>query len=265
MSFEDANMPARIGYIVALVILISAFSAEATSRKPEMPTLAPIVERVLPGVVSIAVHGHAPDQEAAVGDPLLRQFFGIPENAEPPKREFWAAGSGVIVDASQGLVLTNRHVLENAEDVTVVLADGRRMAAESVGADSDIDIAVLRVAPRQLVTVPFGNSDDLRVGDYVIAVGNPFGLGQTVTMGLVSALGRSGVESRLESFIQTDASINVGNSGGALIDMKGELVGINTALFGPTGLNIGIGFAIRSMWRERLWKFWLERARITGE
>ena len=169
----------------------------------------------------------------------------MPEKEEPSGREFRAAGSGVIVDSVQGFVITNDHVIQNAEEITVLLDDGRRLEAKRIGTDPATDIAVIQVEADHLTAVPFGDSSQLRVGDYVVAIGNPFGLDQTVTMGIVSALGRSGLNLEgYEDFIQTDASINPGNSGGALINLKGELVGINSAIIGPSGGNIGIGFAI---------------------
>jgi serine protease Do/serine protease DegQ len=174
-------------------------------------------------------------------DPFFRRFFGGPGQSEPQI----AAGSGVIVDAKNGYVMTNAHVVKDAREVLVTLKDNRRLPAKLVGADPGTDIAVVRVDPKNLVDVRFGDSDALQVGDFVIAIGNPFGLGQTATSGIVSALGRSGLSMEgYEHFIQTDASINPGNSGGALVNLRGELVGINTAIIGPAGGNVGIGFAV---------------------
>jgi serine protease Do/serine protease DegQ len=174
-------------------------------------------------------------------DPFFRRFFGLPGEAQPQI----SAGSGVIVDSKNGYVMTNAHVVKDAREVLVTLKDNRRLPAKLVGADAGTDIAVLRVDPRNLTDVRFGDSDALQVGDYVIAIGNPFGLGQTATSGIVSALGRSGLSMEgYEHFIQTDASINPGNSGGALVNLKGELIGINTAIIGPSGGNVGIGFAV---------------------
>jgi serine protease Do/serine protease DegQ len=174
-------------------------------------------------------------------DPFFRRFFGGPAQPEPQI----AAGSGVIVDAKNGYVMTNAHVVKDAREVLVTLKDNRRLPAKLVGADPGTDIAVVRVDPKNLVDVKFGDSDALQVGDFVIAIGNPFGLGQTATSGIVSALGRSGLSMEgFEHFIQTDASINPGNSGGALVNLRGELVGINTAIIGPSGGNVGIGFAV---------------------
>ena len=213
-------------------------------QSQEVPTLAPILKEITPGVVNVAVRGRVSrEQNPLLRDPFFRRFFDLPE--QPPDREFQAAGSGVIVDAKQGYILTNNHVIAKAEQIIVGLRDGRRMKAELVGADPEADVAVIKVEPDDLGAVPLGDSDALEVGDFVVAIGNPFGLGQTVTSGIVSALGRSGLGIEgYEDFIQTDASINPGNSGGALVNLRGELVGINTAILGPTGGNIGIGFAI---------------------
>jgi serine protease Do/serine protease DegQ len=197
---------------------------------------------VTPAVVNIAVLQRSPEeQNPLMRDPFFRRFFGGPQQSEPQI----AAGSGVIVDAKNGFVVTNAHVVKDAREVLVTLKDNRRLPARLVGADAGTDIAVLRVEPKNLVEVRFGDSDALQVGDFVIAIGNPFGLGQTATSGIVSALGRSGLSMEgYEHFIQTDASINPGNSGGALVNLRGELVGINTAIIGPAGGNVGIGFAV---------------------
>jgi len=214
----------------------------ATATRDGMPTLAPILEKVTPSVVNIAVLQRSPEeQNPLLRDPFFRRFFGIPEDMPPQI----AAGSGVVVDAKNGYVMTNAHVVKDAREVLVTLKDNRRLPAKLVGADPGTDIALLKVDPKNLVEARFGDSDALQVGDFVLAVGNPFGLGQTVTSGIVSALGRSGLSMEgFEHFIQTDASINPGNSGGALINLKGELVGINTAIIGPSGGNVGIGFAV---------------------
>jgi serine protease Do/serine protease DegQ len=207
-----------------------------------MPTLAPILEKVTPAVVNIAVLQRSPEeQNPLLRDPFFRRFFGGPGQAEPQI----AAGSGVIVDAKNGYVMTNAHVVKDAREVLVTLKDNRRLPAKLVGADPGTDIAVVKVDPKNLVDVKLGDSDAMQVGDFVIAIGNPFGLGQTATSGIVSALGRSGLSMEgYEHFIQTDASINPGNSGGALVNLKGELIGINTAIIGPAGGNVGIGFAV---------------------
>jgi Do/DeqQ family serine protease len=209
-----------------------------------VPSLAPLVERVTPAVVNIAVLSSSPEQDNPMfRDPFFRRFFGLPKASRPQM----SAGSGVIVDAQRGYVLTNDHVVKDAEQIAVTLKDGRRLPAKLQGSDAGTDVALLKVEPENLKALAFGDSDALRVGDYVLAIGNPFGLGQTVTTGIVSALGRTGLDIEgYEDFIQTDASINPGNSGGALVNLKGELVGINTAIVGPTGGNVGIGFAVPS-------------------
>jgi serine protease Do/serine protease DegQ len=233
-----------------LFSFVLAFVADgATAQIPSgtplrdgLPTLAPILEKVTPAVVNIAVLQRSPEeQNPLMRDPFFRRFFGGPGQAEPQI----AAGSGVIVDAKNGYVMTNAHVVKDAREVLVTLKDNRRLPAKLVGADPGTDIAVVRVDPQNLVDVKFGDSDALQVGDFLIAIGNPFGLGQTATSGIVSALGRSGLSMEgYEHFIQTDASINPGNSGGALVNLRGELIGINTAIIGPSGGNVGIGFAV---------------------
>ena len=208
-----------------------------------LPTLAPILEKVTPAVVNIAVLQRSPEEEnPLMRDPFFRRFFGGPQQAEPQV----AAGSGVIVDAKNGYVITNAHVVKDAKEILVTLRDNRRLPAKLVGADPGTDVAVVKVEPQKLAELKFGDSDELQVGDFVVAIGNPFGIGQTATSGIVSALGRSGLSVEgYEHFIQTDASINPGNSGGALVNLKGELIGINTAIIGPA--NVGIGFAVPSV------------------
>jgi serine protease Do/serine protease DegQ len=187
------------------------------------------------------------DVPSVYGDEMFRRFFGIPDPDDGGSREIASAGSGVIVDAERGYILTNHHVVENADEIQVSLFNDDSLEAEVVGSDALTDIAVLKVDPKNLSDLPIGDSNAVQVGDFVIAIGNPFGLGHTVTSGIVSALGRTGISrDGLEDFIQTDASINPGNSGGALVNMRGELIGINSAIISRTGGNVGIGFAVPS-------------------
>ncbi|MCW2235763.1 Do family serine endopeptidase [Azospirillum canadense] len=206
-------------------------------------TIAPMLEQVTPAVVNIAVLSRAPQAEnPLLRDPFFRRFFNVPEQEARPQV---SAGSGVIVDARRGYVVTNAHVVENAQEIAVTLKDRRRLRAKLVGRDAATDIALLQIGADNLTALPWGDSDRLKVGDFVVAIGNPFGLGQTVTSGIISALGRSGLKVEgYEDFIQTDASINPGNSGGALVNFNGELIGINTAIIGPAGGSVGIGFAV---------------------
>ena len=220
-------------------------AAQPATDARGMPTLAPLVNQVTSAVVNISVITRAPMEDNPLfRDPFFRRFFNLPDR---PQRTEQAAGSGVIVDAARGYVLTNSHVIKDAEQVIVTLKDRRSFPAKLVGTDPGTDIAVLQIPPQNLAALRFGDSDALQVGDYVLAIGNPFGIGQTVTSGIVSALGRSGLSVEgYEDFIQTDASINPGNSGGALVNLRGELIGINTAIIGPAGGNVGIGFAVPS-------------------
>jgi Do/DeqQ family serine protease len=207
-------------------------------------TLAPLLKRVTPAVVSIAVSGQvAVEGNPLLQDPFFRRFFGIPPG--PVERKFHAAGSGVIVDAQKGYILTNNHVIQHASEITVVPSSGGALKAKLVGTDPQSDIAVVKVDADHLTSIPLGDSDHVQVGDFVVAIGNPFGLSHTATFGIVSALGRSGLGIEgYEDFIQTDASINPGNSGGPLLNLDGQVIGINAAILGPNGGNIGIGFAI---------------------
>jgi len=215
-----------------------------------LPSLAPMLEQTTPAVVNISTRGTVRSANPLFEDPFFRHFFDLPGNSRDGargRRQTQSLGSGVIVDADVGLVVTNHHVIENADEILVTLTDGREFQATMIGQDPEADIAVVSIKPEDLTALRWADSDQLRVGDFVVAIGNPFGLGQTVTSGIVSALGRSGLGiEEIEDFIQTDASINPGNSGGALVNLRGELVGINTAIVGPSGGNVGIGFAIPS-------------------
>jgi len=210
-----------------------------------MPSLAPVVERAAPAVVNIATRGSVElrGNNPFMDDPFFRRFFDLPD--QPRRRQTQSAGSGVIVDAREGLVLTNAHVVDGADEIDVTLQDDRNFKAEIIGTDPASDIALLRIEPDDLTEIDIADSSEAAVGDFVLAIGNPFGLGHTVTSGIISALGRSGINPEgYENFIQTDASINPGNSGGALVNLKGELVGVNSAIISRGGGNIGIGFAI---------------------
>jgi len=229
---------------VAMLMSLAAFSSAALPDSVDdepLPSLAPLVKRISPAVVNIRV-SQTVNTRSAYGDEMFRRFFGIPEGQRGSTREIASAGSGVIVSAENGYILTNHHVVAGADKIRVSLFNGDTLDAEIVGSDAATDIAVLKVESDNLIELPIGDSDDVEVGDFVIAVGNPFGLGHTVTSGIISALGRSGISnSGYEDFIQTDASINPGNSGGPLLNAKGELIGINTAVHNG---GQGIGFAI---------------------
>jgi serine protease DegQ len=242
---------AVIGGVVARMLPIGA-DQSAQPRVlagPADDSLAPLVKKTSPAVVNIATLLPSPaEQNPLLQDPYFRRYFGIPDAALQPAL---AAGSGVIVDGAKGLVITNFHVVRNAEAVQVTLKDGRKFPAQPVGLDPNLDLAVLKIGATNLPTLPLGDSSKLQVGDYVVAIGNPFGLGQTVTSGIISATDRPLGQGDSRRFIQTDAPINPGNSGGALINLHGELVGINSALFSPSQTeagagNVGIGFAIPS-------------------
>ncbi|MDJ0656720.1 MAG: DegQ family serine endoprotease [Xanthomonadales bacterium] len=232
--------------VTSAALALGIAAAAQAGAIPKDVSLAPLVKEVSPAVVNISTRGTVEVEDNAMfRDPMFRRFFNLPEGGQPRERETASLGSGVIVDAANGYILTNEHVISDADEITVQLVDGRELEAEVIGQDEQSDIAVLKINNGKLSALKIGNSDSLEVGDYVLALGNPFGLGHTVTSGIVSAKGRSGlgIES-YEDFIQTDAAINRGNSGGALINLQGELVGINTAILGPGGGNAGIGFAI---------------------
>ena len=237
----------RILVTLFLFISVAANAALPThdSQGQAVPSLAPMLDKTIPSVVNIFTRTRvAVEQNPLLSDPFFRRFFSLPE-AQPRERTEQSLGSGVVVDGEHGYVVTNHHVIDKADEISVNLHDGRTLKATLVGSDPETDIAVLKVDNGELASLPMSDSDKLRVGDFVVAIGNPFGLGQTVTSGIVSALGRSGLGIEgFEDFIQTDASINPGNSGGALVNLRGELVGINTAILSKSGGNVGIGFAI---------------------
>ena len=254
LSACTAGVPLSAGTASTSTPASSAVSgAEFPYRKSKgkggYPSLAPLLRDITPAVVSVSVLSEVSfEDHPFLADPALREFLErfdlvLPDPSEVQERQ--SEGSGIIIDARRGLVLTNAHLTEDANQITVTLLTGRSLSARLVGRDQGTDIAVLRIKPVSAPRLRFGNSDDLEVGDFVIAIGNPFGLSQTVTSGIVSALGRTGIEEAdLGELIQTDASINPGNSGGPLINLAGEVVGINTALIGPYGGNVGIGFAV---------------------
>ena len=238
--------------ILSLVVLLPAFSGEAMAGLPAsvdgqpLPTLAPMIERIQPAVVNIATRGHVDvTNHPLLNDPFFKRFFKGLENL-PRQKEVKSLGSGVIINADAGYIVTNHHVIEDADEISVTLYDGQQLEAKVIGSDSEADVAILQVDSKGLTDLPFADSSKIRVGDFAVAVGNPFGLGQTVTSGIISALGRTGLGIEgYEDFIQTDASINPGNSGGALVNLKGELIGINTAILASSNSgNVGIGFAI---------------------
>jgi Do/DeqQ family serine protease len=249
MTYGQSSKPKRFlaiaGSCAALVLTSTGAVIAQTNPARELPTLAPMIEAISPAVVNISVTSNIATGAQTPQDELLRRFFDFEGPPGRREREIEGAGSGVIVDAANGYILTNHHVIANADKITVTLLENRSLAARVVGSDEGSDLAVLQVDAGNLATIPFGDSTSLRVGDYVVAIGNPFGFSNSVTSGIVSALGRSGLNPRaFEDFIQTDASINPGNSGGALVNLNGELVGINSAIISRTGGNVGIGFAI---------------------
>ncbi|WP_352296692.1 Do family serine endopeptidase [Pseudoalteromonas sp. 20-MNA-CIBAN-0454] len=250
-------MKMKLSLISAAILSTSLLLSPVTSyaKMPiavngqQLPTLAPMLEQITPGVVSIQVSGSKEIRRRA--DPL-EFFFGNPQ-PRSQKRQFSGLGSGVIIGAKKGYVVTNNHVIQDAEKMIVTLEDGREFEATKIGTDKESDIALLQIDADDLTAVKLANSDNLRVGDFAVAIGNPFGLSHTVTSGIVSALGRSGLNIEgYEDFIQTDAAINQGNSGGALVNLNGELIGINTAILGASGGNVGIGFAIPSNMMKNL-------------
>ena len=243
----------RTSLTVFILIIFSSISSAAKSNlfSAGVPSLAPMLEGVTPAVVNIYTISETEERSHQINDPFLRKFFNIPGQQKSRKKNRSGLGSGVIIDNKKGFIITNNHVIAKAKDIKVKLSDGREFKATLVGADPASDIAVIKINAKNLSSLNFANSNKLRVGDFVVAIGNPFGIGQTVTSGIVSALGRSGLGiEAYENFIQTDASINPGNSGGALVNLKGELVGINTAIIGSRGNagSVGIGLAIPVNW-----------------
>jgi len=238
--------------LASLLVLCTAAPAQAALPavvgEMQVPSLSPMIKKVSPAVVNIATRGTIHEkgpQNPLLDDPFFRRFFDVPPDSGPRDRPFQSAGSGVIFDAKAGLIVTNAHVVENSSEITVTLQDGRDLKAEIVGSDEPSDVAVLRVKSDNMIQIALGDSSKVEVGDFAVAIGNPFGLAHTVTSGIISGLSRSGINpDGYEDFIQTDASINPGNSGGALVNLRGELIGINTAILSRSGGNIGIGFAI---------------------
>ena len=241
-ALHDDRVPAALHGVVAAPAHAAGLPASVDGQP--LPSLAPMLEQVMPAVVNVYTASRVQVRQSPMfNDPFFRHYFGIPDM--PRERIERSLGSGVIVDAERGLIVTNHHVIDGADDISITLSDGRTLTAERVGADPGTDIAIVKVPAEDLVALPLADSGALRVGDFVVAVGNPFGLGQTVTSGIVSALGRSGLRGvGYQNFIQTDASINPGNSGGALVNLRGELIGINTAIYSRSGDSAGIGFAI---------------------
>ncbi len=260
-NFFLSTLALSLGLTLAALPTISSAALPATlpitAQSQDLPSLAPMLEKVLPAVVSVHVSGTRVQNQQQIPDEL-KPFFG--PNLPPQQQRiqpFEGLGSGVIIDAAEGYVLTNNHVIDGADKIQIQLIDGRDIEVKLIGQDRQTDIALLKITNSKdikgLNAIKMADSDKLRVGDFAVAVGNPFGLGQTATSGIISALGRSGLNLEgLENFIQTDASINRGNSGGALVNLNGELIGINTAILAPGGGNIGIGFAIPSNMAKNL-------------
>lgn len=257
MSTTRTASFAAVGVLATVLAAGSLVSEPALADKfmptevsgTALPSLAPIVKKASPAVVNISTRGTVAEKAGRnplFDDPFFKRFFDAPEMA-PRQRQFQSAGSGVVVDSKQGFIITNAHVIENANEITVTTHDGHDYKATVVGSDAAADVALIKVKDAKLAELPIGDSGKAEVGDFVLAIGNPFGLQHTVTYGIISAVGRSGINpDGYEDFIQTDASINPGNSGGALINLRGELVGINSAILSRSGGNIGIGFAIPS-------------------
>lgn len=259
--------PKKIRVLIFMLLLtgmqhaVAALPAAGVDGQP-FPSLAPMLQKVSPSVVNIATFATKKRSSRLRDDPRFRQFFNVPDSRRSFRRTK-SAGSGVVVDARRGYIITNNHVVDQADEITIGLSDGRTLTAELIGQDPKVDLAVLKVPAEALTEIDFADSAQVLVGDFVVAIGNPFGLNQTVTSGIVSALGRSGLrQANFEDFIQTDASINPGNSGGALVDLGGNLVGINTAIYAPNGGNIGIGFAIPANMVRSIMKELIDHGRV---
>ena len=245
-GFQHSAFVKFILFLFMGVMLTPAFASlpAVDSQGNALPSLAPMLKRVTPAVVNIATTGTIRIQENPLfNDPFFQHFFDMP--SQPRERKTQSLGSGVIVDADKGYIMTNNHVIDKADEIRVTLHSGESYNAKLIGTDPESDIAIIQINAKNLTAIPLANSENINVGDFVVAIGNPFGLGQTVTSGIISAMERSGLGIEgYENFIQTDASINPGNSGGALVNLNGQLLGINTAIFSQSGGNIGIGFAI---------------------
>ncbi|MDD2737360.1 MAG: DegQ family serine endoprotease [Methylomonas lenta] len=253
---------------IVLIFLLGITHLQAQAALPmqvngeSLPSLAPMLEHSMPAVVNISTSTNIRMQEnPLMNDPVFRHFFNMPNNPRQQQRN--SLGSGVIIDKDEGYILTNNHVIDKADKITVTLSDGRQLNAKLLGTDPEADVAVIQIPADNLMALKIADSSELKVGDFVVAIGNPFGLGQTVTSGIVSALGRSGLGIEgYEDFIQTDASINPGNSGGALVNLRGEFVGMNTAILAPSGGNVGIGFAIPSNMAIKLMQSLVEHGEV---
>lgn len=242
-------MTTRLQLLISSLLLFSASLAHSTDQA-SIPSLAPVLKNIMPAIVNVAVQGYMPNNATPPGAAGRDEGDKQPSETPEKGRKFDSIGSGVVIDPKEGIIITNSHVIRNASLITITLQDGRRLKAKLIGSDSETDLAVLKIEAKNLKSLPLGDSDQLQVGDFVVAIGNPFGLNsfgnsQSATFGIVSALKRSDLNIEgVENFIQTDAAINPGNSGGALVNAKGELIGINTAILSPYGGNVGIGFAI---------------------